>query len=132
MYVLNHFIYGEIKFDSQSITFPQPLLANQTNGPDLESHVKSCQTTFNQNPSFIAVDFYDMGSLLQTVAQVNGVKWISRSGTNGTNTNPGSGSGTGTGASASSVQNGAIASKNFSQSILATVIAAALGGMMAL
>ncbi|KAI1316310.1 hypothetical protein EDD11_010153 [Mortierella claussenii] len=72
MYVLNHFIYGKV---SDTIEIPQPGAANQTNGPDLINHVQSCQSTFKQIPSFVAVDFYEKGSLLQTVAQVNGVKW---------------------------------------------------------
>ncbi|KAG0056104.1 hypothetical protein BGZ83_006365 [Gryganskiella cystojenkinii] len=83
MYVLNHFVNGEVNMDNQVVTGPQKGIASQTNGPDLTSHVTSCQTTFNQIPSFIAVDFYEIGSLLQTVANVNGVPWNGQAATPG-------------------------------------------------
>lgn len=51
-------------------------MADKTNGPDLTKHVSDCQATFKQQtPNFIAVDFYDKGSLFETVAKVNGVQW---------------------------------------------------------
>lgn len=75
MYVLNHFIYESLG----SNDVPQPGAAAQTNGADLISHINSCQSTFDQIPSFVAVDFYEKGSLLQTLAQLNGVTWNNKS-----------------------------------------------------
>ncbi|KAG0362000.1 PLC-like phosphodiesterase [Gamsiella multidivaricata] len=75
MYVLNHFISGNLTVDGQQISIPQPGLASQTNGADLVSHVNDCKTTFNQMPNFLAVDFYDNGTVFQTLASVNGVQW---------------------------------------------------------
>lgn len=71
MYVMNHFIYEALG----SNDVPQPGAAAQTNGDDLITHANTCQSTFNQNPSFVAVDFYEKGTLLQTLAQLNGVTW---------------------------------------------------------
>ncbi|KAG0322469.1 hypothetical protein BGZ99_003337 [Dissophora globulifera] len=73
MYVMNHFISRTIAVSGVNADLPQPGAADQTNGPDLVSHANSCQSTFNQIPTFVAVDFYEKGSLLQTVAQLNGV-----------------------------------------------------------
>lgn len=105
MYVLNHFIYGDFILGNTTISIPQKGSANQTNGPDLTTHVNSCQTTFQQIPSFVAVDFYEIGSLLQTVAKVNNVQWNGEPATQppplpGIGSN-GSGSGSGTGSETS-------------------------------
>ncbi|KAF9362642.1 hypothetical protein BGX34_005755 [Mortierella sp. NVP85] len=100
LYVLNHFIQGQFGGDGQKISIPQPGAANKTNGPDLIAHINDCQTTFKQIPNFIAVDFYDRGTLLQTVANVNGVKW------NGQQATPAKGSGTGTGSRSGSGSGG--------------------------
>ncbi|KAF8961690.1 hypothetical protein BGZ46_001305 [Entomortierella lignicola] len=75
MYVLNHFLSGNITIGGQTFDLPQPGVAATTNGPDLITHVNDCQKTFAQNPSFLAVDFYEKGSILPTVAQLNGVTW---------------------------------------------------------
>ncbi|KAF9157470.1 hypothetical protein DFQ26_008705 [Actinomortierella ambigua] len=82
MYVLNHFISGQISTGGQSIDVPQRGAAEQTNGPDLVSHVNECVSTFKQNPAFLAIDFYEKGSLLQTVAQLNGVTYVGKGPTN--------------------------------------------------
>ncbi|KAF9975632.1 hypothetical protein BGZ73_000646 [Actinomortierella ambigua] len=81
MYVLNHFISGQISNGGQSIDIPQKGAAAQTNGAELVNHVNDCVATFNQNPTFLAVDFYDQGNLLQTVAQVNGVTYTGKGAT---------------------------------------------------
>ncbi|KAF9162515.1 serine/threonine-protein kinase HAL4/sat4 [Actinomortierella ambigua] len=78
MYVLNHFIYGQFKIGDQVINIPQKDAANKTNGADLEMHVNNCVSTFNQNPTFVAVDFYNEGNLLQTVAKLNGVTYVGK------------------------------------------------------
>ncbi|KAG9062583.1 hypothetical protein KI688_004885 [Linnemannia hyalina] len=75
MYVLNHFIQGATNAQGSTTSDPQPDVADQTNGPDLVSHINSCQTIFKQIPSFVAVDFYQKGSLTETVAKVNKVTW---------------------------------------------------------
>ncbi|KAF9953032.1 hypothetical protein BGZ72_005754 [Mortierella alpina] len=75
LYVLNHFVSGTLNLNGQAIDIPQPALANVTNAIDLTNHINSCQTTFSQIPNFIAVDFYEQGSILQTTAAVNGVAW---------------------------------------------------------
>lgn len=73
MYVLNHFVSGSLTLDGQVVDIPQSGAALQTNGPALVSHVNNCTSIFSQIPSFVAVDFYEKGSVMQTVAQVNGV-----------------------------------------------------------
>ncbi|CAO3571808.1 unnamed protein product [Mortierella alpina] len=75
LYVLNHFVSGTLNLNGQAIDVPQPGLANVTNAIDLTNHINSCQTTFSQIPNFIAVDFYEQGSILQATAAVNGVAW---------------------------------------------------------
>ncbi|KAF9988198.1 hypothetical protein BGZ65_010791 [Modicella reniformis] len=75
MYVLNHFIFGPLMIGDQAVNIPQPAVANQTNGPDLVSHVNACKLTFSQIPNFVAVDFYEKGSLFQIVDQLNGIQW---------------------------------------------------------
>ncbi|KAG0257594.1 hypothetical protein BG011_003874 [Mortierella polycephala] len=87
MYVLNHFVYGAIGNISQGLDLPQPGLAVKTNGDDLATHINTCQSTLNQMPNFIAVDFYDKGSILQLVAQVNNVKWDGKGPTTPKSTN---------------------------------------------
>jgi hypothetical protein len=84
MYVLNHFISGVFNVGSTSISLPQPDAADQTNGPDLISHINSCQSTFKQIPNFVAVDFYQKGSLLESVAKVNKVTWNGKEATGST------------------------------------------------
>ncbi|GJJ77768.1 hypothetical protein EMPS_10127 [Entomortierella parvispora] len=111
MYVLNHFIYGDFKLGNTTVSIPQKGSANQTNGPDLTSHVNSCETTFNQIPSFVAVDFYEIGLLLQMVAKVNNVTWNGQLATQPPPlpgaTGPGSGSGSGSGGGSGTSGNGA-------------------------
>ncbi|KAG0048229.1 hypothetical protein BGZ83_006786 [Gryganskiella cystojenkinii] len=133
MYVLNHFVSGEFNMGNQVVTLPQKGLANQTNGPDLTSHVTSCQTTFSQIPSFIAVDFYEIGSLLQTVAKVNGVPWNGQAATPGPpGTNGSNGSG-GAGGSGGNSTNGAVEIRmRWSQQALGALAIVGFLGMIAL
>ncbi|KAF9360917.1 hypothetical protein BGX34_007415 [Mortierella sp. NVP85] len=72
MYVLNHFISRSL---GDNTDVPQPGAAPQTNGADLVNHANDCQSVFNQLPSFVAVDFYEKGTVFQTIAQLNGVTW---------------------------------------------------------
>ncbi|KAF9438819.1 hypothetical protein BGZ76_004419 [Entomortierella beljakovae] len=92
MYVMNHFISGTITVDGQAIDLPQPGAANVTNGDDLITHVNTCQSTFSQKPTFIALDFYEKGQVFPTIAQLNGVTWNGK-----TPTQPKAGSGSGSG-----------------------------------
>ncbi|KAF9135472.1 hypothetical protein BGW39_002617 [Mortierella sp. 14UC] len=87
MYVMNHFISGPVSVGGQSFDLPQSGAAAQTNGPDLAAHANKCTSTFNKIPNFIAVDFYEQGSLLSTVAQLNGVKWNGKASTPAAGTN---------------------------------------------
>ena len=111
-----------------TISLPQPEAADQTNGPDLTSHINSCQTTFKQIPSFVAVDFYQKGSLTETVAKVNKVKWNgimatgANSGMNGT-----ANGGTGNGANQNG--NGAAGSLLNGKSVVAGFLATAVGAI---
>ncbi|KAG0284865.1 hypothetical protein BGZ96_010801 [Linnemannia gamsii] len=75
MYVMNHFISGQVTVGDQTFDVPQSGIVAQTNGQDLASHANKCTQTFNKIPNFVAVDYYEQGSLLQTVAQLNGVNW---------------------------------------------------------
>ncbi|KAF9906881.1 hypothetical protein BX616_000588 [Lobosporangium transversale] len=103
MYVLNHFIYGQFELGGESISIPQPGAANQTNSADLTSHINDCQKTFKQIPSFIAVDFYQKGSVMQALAQINGVKWNRQEPTQkGVTGGSGAGSGSGSGSESGS------------------------------
>ncbi|KAG0032646.1 hypothetical protein BGZ81_010371 [Podila clonocystis] len=81
LYVLNHFISAPINVGGQRADLPQQDAAAQTNGPDLVSHINNCQTVFSQNPTYVAVDFYQQGSLLQLVAQLNGVTYTGKGAT---------------------------------------------------
>ncbi|KAF9921015.1 hypothetical protein FBU30_008986 [Linnemannia zychae] len=98
MYVLNHFVSGLLTIGSETYDVPQSGLAPQTNGPDLATHANKCTQTFNKLPSFVAVDFYQQGSLLSIVAQLNGVEWNGKAPTPaaGTNKNAAAGKKVGT------------------------------------
>ncbi|KAG0327206.1 hypothetical protein BGZ99_008187 [Dissophora globulifera] len=133
MYVLNHFIYGQFQLGTTTVDIPQPGAANQTNGPDLTNHVASCLSTFKQIPSFIAVDFYEKGLLLQTVAQVNGVKWNNRLPSQPTIKGTGSGTGAGSGSgSGGGSANGASGLKRVGKRTLGVVAVAGGVAMMTL
>ncbi|KAG0005490.1 hypothetical protein BGZ79_004490 [Entomortierella chlamydospora] len=128
MYVLNHFIYGELKLGGEAIDLPQPLLANQTNGPDLVSHANACQTTFNQIANFIAVDYYDEGSLFQVVAKANGVTSVTKpSATNTTSSGT-----TGSNSTLNVKSSGGSAVTGINQSVLSAIAAVGGVGMMLL
>ncbi|KAF9092836.1 hypothetical protein BGX27_001717 [Mortierella sp. AM989] len=81
MYVLNHFVSESFTASGQTIDIPQPGAAATTNGPELVTHVNTCLSTFSQNPTFITVDFYEKGTILETTAQLNGVTWNGKAAT---------------------------------------------------
>ncbi|KAG0053518.1 hypothetical protein BGZ83_000935 [Gryganskiella cystojenkinii] len=118
MYVLNHFVSANITDANQVILIPQSGAAATTNGADLISHVNNCQSTFNQIASFVAVDFYEKGSLLEIVAQINGVTFNGKQATQ-----PGAVKG-----------NGAVTTNGgaFSKEAVALAIAAGFMAIMAL
>ncbi|KAF8928109.1 PLC-like phosphodiesterase [Dissophora ornata] len=135
MYVLNHFVSGQFQLGGTTVDVPQPGAANQTNGPDLTSHVNACQTTFKQIPNFVTVDFYEKGILLQTVAQVNGVKWNNKPATQPTTTGTGTGTGTGSGSGSNSSLgsgSGNGVAGLFSKKTLGALVVAGGIGMLAL
>ncbi|KAF9431827.1 hypothetical protein BGZ76_011642 [Entomortierella beljakovae] len=131
MYVLNHFIYGVIGLGDESINFPQPAAADQTNGPDLVGHVKSCQTIFKQIPSFIAVDYYQKGSIFQTLAQVNNVKWVAKSSSNSaTDSTADSGKGSGPNKDTQTKGNGGASTNNNKRILSMTVLVGVISTIM--
>ncbi|KAF9086870.1 hypothetical protein BGX29_002701 [Mortierella sp. GBA35] len=93
MYVMNHFISGQLTVSGQTYDVPQSGAADKTNGPDLASHANKCTQTFSKIPNFVAVDFYEKGSVLQTVAQLNGVTWNGKGATSAPGTKNGATSG---------------------------------------
>ncbi|KAF9122777.1 hypothetical protein BGX30_001794 [Mortierella sp. GBA39] len=99
MYVMNHFISGQMTLGNQTIDIPQSSIAAQTNGADLASHANKCTQTFNKIPNFVAVDFYEQGAILQTVAQLNGVTWNGQAATPAAGTKSSAAAGTIAGAS---------------------------------
>lgn len=108
MYVLNHFVSGQLNLGTNVITMPQPDIANVTNAAELADHVTNCQKVLKQTPNFIAVDFYEKGRLMQVVADANGVKWNGKATTpvaTGTGSGSGSGSGAGTNSAGSHLVN---------------------------
>jgi hypothetical protein len=126
MYVLNHFISGVFSWQGDSISIPQPDAADQTNGPDLVSHINSCQTTFKQIPNFVAVDFYQKGSLTETVAKVNKVTWngiVATAGNNGTTNGGSKGSGNNSG-SGNAAAGSLLTDKFVATGFLATAVGA--------
>lgn len=125
MYVLNHFISGILKLQGNTISLPQPEVADQTNGPDLVSHINACQTTFKQIPNFVAVDFYQKGSLTETVAKVNKVKWNGVTATGASSGNSTANGGTGGGVNNNG--NGAAGSLLNGKSVVAGFLATAAG-----
>ena len=141
MYVLNHFIYGQFTLGDQVVTVPQKNVANQTNGPDLTGHITLCKTTFKQIPNFIAVDFYEIGSLLQTLAQVNDVPWDGKAATQppasiastGSNGGGGGGGGGSSGNASVSMTNGSVESmRRLSQQALSALAVVIFLGIVVL
>ncbi|KAF9995441.1 hypothetical protein BGZ80_003264 [Entomortierella chlamydospora] len=92
MYVLNHFLSGNVTINGQTFDLPQPGSAATTNGADLVTHVNDCKTTFSQNPSFVAVDFYEKGSVFPVIAQLNNVTWNGKEPTQSATTTSGAAS----------------------------------------
>ncbi|KAG0083567.1 hypothetical protein BGZ93_006350 [Podila epicladia] len=121
MYVLNHFVSGQFQLGANTISIPQPKIANVTNAAELADHVSNCQKVLKQTPNFIAVDFYEKGDLMKVVAQANGVKW---NGKNSTDPSPESGSGTGSG---SGTKNSAVSSYLMNAKALGMAVVMAVG-----
>ncbi|CAG8578798.1 16150_t:CDS:2 [Racocetra fulgida] len=79
IYMLNHFLYTEVKSGPLDIDLPTRVTANLTNSASLQKHAQNCTTIFKQFPNFITVDFYDQGSPnlnpFSIVANYNGVQY---------------------------------------------------------
>lgn len=111
-----------------TISLPQPEAAAQTNGPDLISHVNACQTTFKQIPNFVAVDFYQKGSLTETVAKINKVTWNGIVATGAGSGNGTANGGTGNGGNNNN-SNGAAGSLLNGKSVVVGFLATAAGAI---
>lgn len=77
MYVMNHFLYGSLNLGGTAIEIPQKGKANTTNAASLSTQAQECQTAFGRHPTFLEVDFYNLGNTLQIAAQLNNVTYNS-------------------------------------------------------
>jgi hypothetical protein len=75
MYVMNHFLYGSLNLGGTAIEIPQKGKANSTNAASLSTQAQECQTAFGRHPTFLEVDFYNLGNTLQIAAQLNNVTY---------------------------------------------------------
>ncbi|KAI9302546.1 PLC-like phosphodiesterase [Cunninghamella echinulata] len=77
MYVMNHFIYGSLQFGSTTVELPQKGTANKTNSDSLLNQAKECSSTFGRLPTFLEVDFFNLGNTMAVTAQLNNVTYDS-------------------------------------------------------
>lgn len=75
MPLLNHFLYQDLAFGIQS---PNETYVTTTNAPsggvgNLGDAATSCTNTYGRAPSFIMVDFFNVGPAIETVDRLNGV-----------------------------------------------------------
>lgn len=76
MYVMNHFLYGNITIGKTTIQIPQQGSANVTNSDSsLLVQADECKQTFGRQPNFLEVDFYNKGDTLQIAAALNNVTY---------------------------------------------------------
>ncbi|KAI8059898.1 PLC-like phosphodiesterase [Gongronella butleri] len=73
MYVMNHFLYGTLTLGSTTIELPQKGLANVTNAQSLMTQSTECKSAFGRYPTFLEVDFYNLGNTLAVAAKINNV-----------------------------------------------------------
>ncbi|KAK9763131.1 hypothetical protein K7432_010483 [Basidiobolus ranarum] len=78
MYVLNHFVFGQLNIGNGGFPIPAGSYAKITNEDQLREHAIQCQNERNQVPNFITVDFYDVGNVFQVVAEFNNVTYVPR------------------------------------------------------
>lgn len=75
MSLVNHFLYQNQLFGIQS---PNDTYANVTNSLNggvgsLGSHAETCETEYGKAPTFLVVDFFNVGPAIATVDKLNGV-----------------------------------------------------------
>lgn len=77
MSVISHFVFTTFVISGTAIPTPNPTVATQVNGKDLESHMNTCKE-MKVKVNFIMVDFYEFGSVFQIAANLNGVKYTGK------------------------------------------------------
>ncbi|ORY00929.1 PLC-like phosphodiesterase, partial [Basidiobolus meristosporus CBS 931.73] len=75
MYLINHFVFTQLNIGESNINIPAASHATLTNGEQLQNHAIQCREERNRTANFLAVDFYDVGNILQVVAELNGVTY---------------------------------------------------------
>ncbi|ORX47480.1 PLC-like phosphodiesterase [Hesseltinella vesiculosa] len=75
MYVMNHFLYGTLTLGNLSVELPQKGTANITNAQSLLTQANACRSAFGRYPTFLEVDFYNLGNTLSIAAQLNNVTY---------------------------------------------------------
>ncbi|KAI9359343.1 PLC-like phosphodiesterase [Pilaira anomala] len=76
MYVMNHFLYGTLNLGSTVIEIPQKGTAAVTNSEgSLLKQANTCTEKFGRKPNFFSVDFYNRGTALEIVANLNNVTY---------------------------------------------------------
>ncbi|KAI9593387.1 PLC-like phosphodiesterase [Syncephalis fuscata] len=82
MYVMNHFLFTTFSFGGSAIPIPNIGIAPTVNAAPLVDHVGICKTQQNNVvPNFVAVDFYEQGSVFSVVASLNGLNYTGNGGT---------------------------------------------------
>ncbi|OZJ05496.1 hypothetical protein BZG36_01894 [Bifiguratus adelaidae] len=83
-YLMNHFLSSALpSLSNKSIDIPQSGKATFTNGKDQQNgtlgyQATLCNHTFGRVPTFMAVDFYQNGSVFEVWAQMNEVPYTSK------------------------------------------------------
>ncbi|KAK3717632.1 hypothetical protein LTR37_005699 [Vermiconidia calcicola] len=78
MPLMNHFLYQETGGDFLSIQSPNATYVTTTNAPsggigNLGTVADTCNEYYGRNPSYILVDFFNVGPAMATVDRLNGV-----------------------------------------------------------
>ncbi|KAI5801553.1 PLC-like phosphodiesterase [Peziza echinospora] len=83
MYAVNHNLNVGFEVFGQEVMIPDKVNARKTNSGDVKvkgslgGHVKRCVEQWGRPPSFLLVDFYDVGdgSVFEVAARANGVRY---------------------------------------------------------
>ncbi|KAI7870559.1 PLC-like phosphodiesterase [Spinellus fusiger] len=76
MYLINHFLYGNLRLGAMEVQIPQRDQAAMINSESLRNQTMECIQVFDKIPNFIEVDFYEQGYPLEIVAQLNQIDWV--------------------------------------------------------
>lgn len=80
--LMNHFLYSSIGFGIQTPNTDALATTNGLTGTgSLGQAASACQTAYGQKPVFILVDFFDQGSTLKVVDNLNGITAVGRDST---------------------------------------------------